>query len=40
MTKEELETFEERLKENGYKKYNGYRYYASYYFGKITKYKD
>lgn len=19
---------------------NGYRYYASYYFGKITKYKD
>lgn len=25
MTKEELETFEERLKENGYKKYNGYK---------------
>ena len=37
MTKEELETFEERLKENGYKKYNGYNnsdytYYKS--FGK------
>lgn len=35
MNKEELETFEERLKENGYKKYNGYKesdytYYKSF----------
>lgn len=35
MTREELETFEERLKENGYKKYNGYNesdytYYKSF----------
>lgn len=35
MTKKELETFEERLKENGYKKYEGYKesdytYYKSF----------
>lgn len=35
MNKQELETFEERLKENGYKKYNGYNesdytYYKSF----------
>ena len=44
MTKEELETFEERLKENGYKKYNGYResdytYYKSFGRGN-NKYDD
>lgn len=44
MTKQELETFEERLKENGYKKYNGYKgsdytYYKSFGRGN-NKYDD
>lgn len=44
MTKEELETFEERLKKNGYKKYNGYNesdftYYKSFGRGN-NKYDD
>ena len=44
MTKEELETFEERLKENGYKKYNGYKdsdytYYKQFGRGN-NKYDD
>jgi hypothetical protein len=44
MTKQELETFEERLKENGYKKYNGYKesdytYYKSFGIGN-NKYDE